>query len=325
MFDPDLVVFDVSDIWKAREGLRGSILRTPLLHSPAISQRVGCEIHLKMECWQVAGCFKVRGAMNLVSTLDEADKARGLVTCSSGNHGTALAYAASVNGQARTRVFLPSDADPNKVRKLQLFGAEAVLHGSNFIEALHEALRYAKQTDAIYAHSHSYPLIIAGQGTIGLEIVEDLPDVDMVLVPVGGGGLISGIATAVKSALPDAEIIGVEAAAAPGAYLSFQDGFCHETVDIRPSLADGLLGSLTPLTWRIARVLVSEVVLVEEEEIAEAMRVFQEDEQLMVEGSAAVGLAAILSGKVLVANKKVGLVLTGRNIDATKYNGVMRG
>ena len=313
-------IFRPTDIWIARSRLKGLTLCTPLLHSSTLSRRTGCQIFLKMECWQLYGCFKVRGAINMVSSLSSKERGLGLVTCSSGNHGTALAYAASIFGRPHTKVFLPEEADPKKVDKIKALGAEAVLHGIDFLETLREAQQYAKESGGIYVHSHSHPLIIAGQGTIGLEIIEELPDVQTILVPIGGGGLISGIAVAVKSVVPEVRIIGVEAAAAPGAYLSFRDGFCHEKVDIHPSIADGLLGTLTPLTWEISHNLVEAVKLVEEDEIIQAMRVFQQDEQLMIEGSASVGLAAILSGKVDIHGQKVVLILTGRNIDAGKYN-----
>jgi threonine dehydratase len=153
-----------------------------------------------------------------------------------------------------------------------------------------------------------------------LEIIEDLPDVQTILVPIGGGGLVSGIATVVMPANSDVRIVGVEPTAAPGAYLSFRDGYCHEKIQLTPSVADGLVGTLTLLTWEISKDLVADVKLVEEEEIIHAMQVFQQDEQLMVEGAAAVGLAAILSGKIDVKNRKVVLLITGRNIDADKYN-----
>jgi len=312
--------FGPVDIWSARARLKNLVLRTPLLFSSALSRRTDCEIFLKMECWQLCGCFKVRGAINMVSALSEDERNRGLVTCSSGNHGTALAYAASLFGHPPTKIFLPMYADPNKVSKLKALGAKAVLRGDTFLETLDEAQQYAIDSGATYVHSHSHPLVIAGQGTIGLEIIEDLPDVETIIVPIGGGGLISGIATAVKSAAPEVRVIGVEPIAAPGAYLSFRDGHCHERIDIQPSVADGLLGTLTPLTWEISRNLVEGVKLVEEDEIIQAMRLFQQDEQLMVEGAAAVGLAAILSGKVEVQGQKVVLVLTGRNINADRYN-----
>jgi threonine dehydratase len=153
--------------------------------------------------------------------------------------------------------------------------------------------------------------------------MEDLPDADAVVVPVGGGGLISGIATAVKALAPSVQIFGVEAAAAPGAYLSFKDGYCHETVEIKPSVADGLMGTLTPLTFEISHPLVESIQVVAETEIIQAMKVLQQDEQLMVEGSAAVGIAALLSGELQLHGKRVVVVLTGRNINAGQFNKLM--
>lgn len=318
--DSQAEVFDPVEIWTARARLKGQILRTPLLFSSELSRKAGCQIHLKMECWQLCGCFKVRGAINRIAALTESERQRGLITCSSGNHGIALAYAASAFGHPPTKIFLPTDADPNKVDKLRALGAEAVLYGDNFLETLERVQQYADDAGGIYVHSHSHPLIIAGQGTIGLEIMEDLPDVETIVVPIGGGGLVSGIASAVKSCASGVRIVGVEPTAAPGAYVSFRDGYCHERIDLRPSVADGLLGTLTPLTWEISRDLVEGVSLVEEDEIIQAMRVFQQEEQLMVEGAAAVGLAAILSGKVDVEGERAVLILTGRNIDADRYN-----
>jgi threonine dehydratase len=205
--------FRPAEVWIARARLKNLILRTPLLFSPALSRRTGCQIYLKMECWQLCGCFKVRGAINMVSALTDDERSRGLVTCSSGNHGTALAYAASLFGRPPTKVFLPTYADPNKVGKLKSLGAEPVLYGETFLETLDEAQQYAKDSGGIYVHSHSHPLIIAGQGTIGLEIMEDLPDVQTVLVPIGGGGLISGIATAVKSSAAQVRVSSCRLAA----------------------------------------------------------------------------------------------------------------
>ena len=313
-------IFSMKDIYAARKRLGNLVLRTPLLHSPALSRVTGGEIYLKMECWQLTGSFKVRGALNMVSALTEEKKKRGLVTASSGNHGTALAYAAYISGETPAKVFLPKSADPRKIEKIRRFGAEAILFGDNYLEALDEAQRYSDEVGGTYVHSHSHPLIIAGQGTLGLEIMEDLPDVDIVVVQIGGGGLVSGVSTAVKSVSEGVRLIGVEASAAPGAYLSLRDGWCHERVDIKPSIADGLMGTFTQLTYGISKRYLESVKLVEEDEIVDALRVLQREEQLMVEGSSAAGLAAVLAGKVDVENQKVALILTGRNIDADRYN-----
>jgi len=315
-----LAVPQPPDVWTALRRVKPYIERTPLLYSPALSKRAGADLFLKMECWQRCGCFKVRGAVNRVATLNEEEKGRGLVTCSSGNHGLALSYAASLFGRPPTRVFVPVGAEPAKLGKIRMYGGEVIPFGRDYLETLDQALSFAEERGSVFVHSHDHPLIIAGQGTLGLEIMEDLPDVESVIVPVGGGGLISGVSLAIKSANPDVRIIGVEPAAAPGAYRSFRDGYCHERVEIRPSVADGLLGTLTPLTFQVAHRYVEGIALVEEEEIFHAMRVFEEEEQLIVEGSAAVGLAAILNEWIDVRGQKTVLVLTGRNISAAQYH-----
>lgn len=308
------------DIRMALARVKPHIQKTPLLHSPALSRRTGAEIFLKMECWQLGGCFKVRGAINMVLALSQGQRSRGLVTCSSGNHGLALSYATSLFGLRPAKVFVPLGAQPAKLKKIEMYGGEIISYGSHYLETLERALTYAEESGECFVHSHDHPLIIAGQGTIGLEIFEDLPDAECIIVPVGGGGLISGIALAAKSANSRIRLIGVEPTAAPGAYLSFRDGYCHEQIDLKPSIADGLLGTLTPLTFTISNRCVEKIVLVEEEEIYQAIRIFEEDEQLIVEGAAAVSLAAILNRKIDVSGLKVVLVITGRNISAAQYN-----
>jgi len=315
----DECLFSLTDIWQARRRLQPHILRTPLLLSHSLSQLTGCQIYLKMECWQLCGCFKVRGAINMVASLSNRERRSGLVTCSSGNHGVALSFAARLFGQTPTKVFVPENAERTKTKKISLFGAEVVYYGNDFLNTLEYATNYAKEHAAVFVHSHSHPLVIAGQGTIGLEIIEDLPDVEVVIVPVGGGGLIAGIVTALKSARKRIQVIGVEPSAAPGAYISFRDGYCHEKIPLRTSIADGLMGTLTPLTFALTYRLVDEIALVEDQEIIEAMRVFWEEEQLMIEGSAAVGLAAVLAGKLNIKKQKTVLVLTGRNINWDRY------
>jgi len=322
-FSPASRPLGLGDIWQARHRIHGRVWRTPLVYSQALSERTGCQVYLKMECWQVCGCFKVRGAVNMVTALTPQERERGLVAASSGNHGIALAYAASLFPGTRATVFLPEGADPAKVRKIRAFGAETRFHGKDYLAALAEAKRVQEAEGRVFVHSHAHPLIMAGQGTIGLEIMEDLPDADAILVPVGGGGLISGIALAAKSLSERVKVIAVEPSAAPGAYLSFQEGRPCEQIDLRPTLADGLSGGFAPLAWEVSRDLIHEAVLVEDEEIAHAMRVFQEAEQLMVEGAASVGLAALLYGKVNLRGEKVVLVLTSRNIDAARYNRVV--
>jgi threonine dehydratase len=296
-----------------------------------LSERLGAPVYLKMECWQRCGCFKVRGALSAASALSEAERARGLVTCSSGNHGLALAWAAGLVGRPPTTVFVPETAQEAKVRLIRRFGGKVVPRGRDFLEAFDAAQDYTARSGGTFVHSHDDPLVIAGQGTIGLEILEDLPEVGAVVVPVGGGGLISGIVTALSRPSPPGvhrpgsetarhpRVIGVESAAAPGAWLSFQDRRCREKIELKPSIADGLSGTLSPRTFALTYGRVEAIHLVEDLEIRRAMRVLLEEEQLVVEPSAAVGLAAVLSGKLQLAGGPAVLVLTGRNIEARQY------
>jgi threonine dehydratase len=312
--------FTITEIWKARSRIKPFVLRTPLIYSDALSIRLGCSIYLKMECWQKCGCFKVRGAINKIASLSENERKSGLVTASSGNHAIATAYAAGLFGALPTTVFMPERADPTKVEKVKAYGVNLVLNGQDYFEAYDKAHDYCRQAEATYIHSHDDPQVIAGQGTVGLEIMEDLPDVDAVMIPIGGGGLISGVSSAVKMVSPSTRIIGVEPAAAPSAFMSLRDGKCYDRIELKPSIADGLLGGIGQLTFEIMRQLVEQVVVLEEDEIGRGVAAYQKKEQLMVEAASAVGLAALLSGKVNLKGKKVVLVITSRNIDSSKFN-----
>ena len=311
--------FNREMIQAARRRIEPHVLRTPLLHSPSLSLLCGCYVYLKMECWQTCGCFKIRGATNFLKQHQEAVQKYGVVTASSGNHALGVAYAAAKMQVREIGIFLPENADPSKVEKIRQCGIEPVLEGESFFETLDIAQAYTQKTGACYLHSNADPLVIAGQGTIGLEILEDLPDVDAVIVPVGGGGLISGIAAAIKAESARVAIIGAEPEASPGAYQSLQKGEPCERIATKPSVADGLAGGLSPLPFEIAQHLIEQVVLAAEDEIIAAMKAFLSEEQLVIEGAASVGLALLLAGKIKRRNQKVVLVVTGRNIDSGKF------
>ncbi len=313
-------VFDPSEIWSARNRIKQYIHRTPLFFSGSLSKLTGSMIYIKPECWQKCGCFKVRGAISHISSLTEEEKNRGLVTASSGNHALAVAYASTLFGKPPTRIYVPENTDPAKVKKIMQWGPDLVYHGDSFFDAYKEARRYTEENDATFVHSHGDIRVIAGQGTIGLEVMEDLPEVNAIIVPIGGGGLISGISVAAKTISDSVRIIGVEPSAAPGAYTSLRDGVAHEEIEIGESIADGLLGGFGSLPFQICSKTVDETHLVDDSEIIEAMRTFQREEQLMVEAASSVGLAALMTGKAQVEGEKVVLVVTSRNIDATKYN-----
>lgn len=311
--------FDTHMIHAARENLRSHVLKTPLVHSQTLSRLCGCRVYLKMECWQTCGCFKIRGVTNFLITREKEVHERGVVTASSGNHALALAYKASKMGIKKVKIFLPEKADPAKVEKIRLLNVEPVCEGENFFAAFDSAQAYARRTGACYVHSHADPLVIAGQGTIGLEILEDLPEVDSIVVPVGGGGLIAGIAAAVKTTAGDVKIFGAEPEASPGAYLSLQQGKPCERIDLKPSVADGLSGGFSPLPFSIAATRIERVVLAAEREIVAAMHAFFSAEQLVIEGAASVGLAVLLSQKLGLSGQNVVLVVTGRNINSQQF------
>ena len=311
--------FDTHMIHAAKKNLRPHVLKTPLVKSPTLSRLCRCHVYLKMECWQTCGCFKIRGVTSFLTTRAKEVHERGVVAASSGNHALALAYMASKMGVKNVKIFLPEKADPAKVEKIRLYNVEPVQEGENFFEAFDNAQEYAHQTGACYVHSHADPLVIAGQGTIGFEILEDLPEVDSIVVPIGGGGLIAGIASAVKANAAAVQIIGAEPEASPGAFLSLQQQKPCERIDLKPSVADGLSGGFSPLPFRIASTRIERVVLAAENEIIAAMRAFFSTEQLVIEGAASVGLAVLLSQKLDLSGQKVVLVVTGRNINSQQF------
>ncbi|MBC8449812.1 MAG: pyridoxal-phosphate dependent enzyme, partial [Chloroflexi bacterium] len=212
------------DILTAQRKIGGLIARTPLEYSFLLSQRAGCQVYLKLENWQKTGSFKVRGAINKVASLTEEEKARGLVTASAGNHALGVAYAARALGNVPTTLFVPVNIPASKLKKLEEFECDVRLSGNSYDEAHHAAEDFEQLHGATYIHAYDDPLTIAGQGTVGLEIMEDLPEAEAILVPVGGGGLIAGIALAAKAINPHVQIIGVQPEASPAAYLSLRDG-----------------------------------------------------------------------------------------------------
>ncbi|MFQ5813985.1 MAG: threonine/serine dehydratase [Anaerolineae bacterium] len=305
------------DILAAQRKLSGLIARTPLGYSFLLSQQAGCEVYLKLENWQKTGSFKVRGAINKVASLTGEEKAKGLVTASAGNHALGVAYAAQAWGNVPTTVFMPVNAPASKLKKLEEFECDVFLSGNSYDEAHHFAEDFERVHGATYVHAYDDPLTMAGQGTVGLEIMEDLPEAEAILVPVGGGGLIAGIALAAKAINPQVRVIGVQPEASPAAYLSLRDGRPYEEYDAAPTIADGLAGGFGRLPFEIAGDLIDEIVLVSEEETRAAVFTLLELAQLVVEGAGAVGIAALLAGKVNLAGRKVVAVLSGANIDAT--------
>lgn len=307
----------IADIRAAQEAIHGPVLRTPMLSSNTLGRRTGYTVFLKAENLQKTGSFKTRGALNKVRHLSPEAKERGLIAVSAGNHAQAVAYAATAAGVAST-VVMPEAAPIAKVEASRTYGAEIILHGS-FFDAFERCEVIRRDRDLVFVHPFDDEHIIAGQGTVGLEIVEDFPDVDAVLVCVGGGGLIAGIATAVKSLRPATRVIGVEPVGAACLTAGLEAGRPVQLERVR-TIADGLA---TPSTGEVVlehvNRYVDDVVLVTDEEMIEAIRFLLERVKLLAEPAGAAAVAALLAGKIdLPAGARVAVTISGGNMDLGK-------
>lgn len=294
--------------------LAGIIHRTPVDYSRTFSELTGSNVYFKTENLQKTGSFKIRGAYYKISRLTGRQRECGVVTASAGNHAQGVAYAAARAGIGAT-VVMPVTAPISKVEATREYGAKVVLAGSGYDEAYSRALAVQAETGATFIHGFDDPDVIAGQGTVGLEILEQLPQVDAVVVPVGGGGLLAGTALAVKSRKPDVRVVGVQSAGAPAMYMSCRRGRWQESGPAR-TLADGIAVCRPgKLTFELINRYVDEVVTVDDEEIARAITMLLERSKLVVEGAGAAGLAALMQGCVSLPGAHVAVVLSGGNID----------
>lgn len=303
------------DLFMARQRLRGHVLHTPLQHSPSLSRVTGGAVHLKLECRQTTGSFKLRGATNALLSLAATARTRGVVAVSTGNHGRALAYAAKRLG-VRAVICMSRLVPANKVDAIRALGAEVHITGVSQDEAEQEVVRLVNEAGLTFVPPFDHPDVIAGQGTVGLELLDDLPGVDTVLVPLSGGGLLAGTALALKSASATIRVIGVTMERGCAMHTSLRAGKPVQVEELE-TLADSLGGGIglgNHYTFRMAQTLVDETVLVTEDEIATAIRHAYREEQVVVEGAGAVGIAALLSGRV-VAPGTTAVLLSGANID----------
>jgi threonine dehydratase len=301
-------------IQEAADRLKKRVRRTELIYSHHFSEKLDCPVYFKCENLQRTGSFKIRGALNFMTAQPREKLTNGVITASAGNHAQGVAFSADLLGVKAT-VYMPESTPPQKVFATRDYGAEVVLTGRNFDEAYAAAVKAGKESGALFVHPFDDPLVMAGQGTIGLEVLHELPDLATILVPIGGGGLISGIVSAVKETHPRVRVIGVEAAAAPSMHYSLKKGKIVEA-PLTISLADGIaVKKVGRNTFPIVRDLVDEVVLVQEEEIAQAIVALLERTKLLVEGAGAVALAALLNGKIGKPAGKTVCLLSGGNID----------
>ncbi|NKE35423.1 threonine ammonia-lyase [Natronococcus sp. JC468] len=319
-------MLQLSDILEAKERVRDTSRWTPLQYSHTYSSITGADVHLKLENSQRTGAFKIRGATNRIATLSPAEQEAGVVTASAGNHAQGVALAATRAG-VDAKIVMPEHAPISKVKATRNYGAEVVLEGVDYSEAAERAHELEREEDRTYLHAFDDEDVMAGQGTIGLEILEDCPDLDTVVVPIGGGGLVSGIATAVKERNPDARVIGVQAEGASSAAPSLEKGE-RVTIEGVETIADGIATrSLGEHTFPIVREYVDEVVTVSDPEIAVATIYLLERSKTVVEGAGAVPLAALLFDRFdYEPDETIVPVLSGGNIDLnTLSNVIVRG
>lgn len=308
---------ELETIYRAHERIKDTVVETPFAFAPRLSEECGCEIYLKKENLQVTGAFKIRGAYNKIASLSDAERSCGVIAASAGNHAQGVAMAAQIFG-IKALIVMPESTPLTKINGVRYYGAEVILAGSNYDEAYAYAATYGREHNMVFVHPFADDAVMAGQGTIALEMLEANPDLDAVIVPVGGGGLISGIASAIKSLRPDIRVIGVSAAGAPAMKESFEAGRPIDSLAVR-TIADGIaVRDTSEITLAHILSAVDQIVTVDDEEIANAILFLLERQKLVVEGAGAAGVAALLHNKLPeLRNKKVGVVLSGGNMDVT--------
>ena len=308
----------LKDIMAASERLAKYVKHTPILRAEKLDETLGCEVYFKPECLQKTGSFKIRGATNKILTLTEEERDKGIIASSSGNHAQGVAFAAKLLGIKAT-IVLPTNAPQVKVDNTRALGAEVVQYGFGSIERYKKLYEIVAEKGYTVVHSFNDPALIAGQGTVGYEIMQDLKDVDTVVVPLGGGGVLAGVAVAVKEMNPSVRVVGVEPERIPRYSESRKAGKPVE-VELKDTVADGLMITTTGTnTYPIIEEYVDEVIPVADEYIVRALNEIVFKGKVLVEPSAAIGVAAVLSGALKVKkDEKVCFVLTGGNIDPGK-------
>ncbi len=300
------------DVFRARQTIAPYVGRTPLLYSTALSQALDAEVYLKHEEHLPLGAFKARGGINLLANMSESERAMGLITASSGNHGQSIASACRMFG-ARALIGLPMDANPNKVASMEALGAELIFHGANFDEARVYCEQLAVAKGYRYVHPVNEPALIAGVGTATLEVIEDLPDVDVLMLPIGGGSGVAGACVVAKSMSPDIKVVAVQSENAPAAFLSWQQGQL-----VQAPMQTWVEGTATAVGYelpqQIMRHRLDEFVLVSDDDIRRAVAMLVEKAHTLAEGAGATALAGAVRRPDLIQGKKVAITVSGGNI-----------
>ena len=310
-------MLDLNSIKEAQERLNGVIHHTSFSYAPILSEMSGYEVYLKKENLQRTGAFKLRGAFNKIASLIEAGKKGGVVAASAGNHAQGVAFSAKHFGIEAT-IVMPDSTPLNKIQGVKEFGANVILHGANYDEAYAYAMEYTQKNKLEFVHPFTDDEVMSGQGTVAVEMLEVVPDLDAIVVPVGGGGLIAGMGVATNALSPKTKVIGIASEGAPAMKNSYDTKEAHGTKSVR-TIADGIaVRDASPITLKHILKEVDDLELVCEDEIAAAILFLLEKQKLLVEGAGAVGVAALLHNKInLKKGSKVGIVLSGGNIDVT--------
>jgi len=313
----------LEDIKRANEILNGKVLRTPLVYSPYFSKQIKGEVYLKLENLQKTGSFKLRGATHKVMTYLDQIGPRGVVAASAGNHAQGVAHAAN-QAKIQATIVMPEWASITKQEATRAYGGTVIIEGHNIGESIQKAMQLV-ETGMTFIHPFDDPEIVAGQGTVALEIFDELPDPDLIVVPVGGGGLIAGVAAAAEGIRPKTRIIGVQAAACPSAYRSCEAGAVVQ-VEAKNTIADGIMVKQPgELTFQIIQERVDEIILAEEEQIANAILTLLEHKRILAEGAGAVPIAALLSPSMSIPKGgKVVLIISGGNVDSSLLDRILR-
>lgn len=303
-----------SDVLSARERIHKYVYSTPLDYSMYLSNK-NMNIYLKLECQQKLKGFKIRGAFSKLLSLTQEEKKRGVIAVSSGNHGAGISYASKVLGGISSKIYVPNTIPESKLDKIRYYGAQIVKNGANYDEAHAIALEALEREKLIFIDPCSDVEVIAGQSSIAMEILEDNPDIDIIIAPIGGGGLITGLAVAAKHLKPSIKIIGVQTKACPAMVQSLKDKVCYTDYPSEESICDALIGGVGEIPYKMAHKLIDDILLVDEEMIKEAILFLMTKEKVIAEPAGAIGVGVIMNKPKLFENKNTAIVISGGNLD----------
>lgn len=314
-------MIDLQAIQTAAAAIQPYIDYTPLRPSFYFSEVSGFDVYMKLECWQPTGSFKVRGALNLIHSFSPRERLQGVVAWSAGNHALGVAYASRIFEIPAT-IFVPRKIPQSKLHKLKYFPVELVTADS-YEDCEREGRLFAQKEGALIVHPYDDWRTVAGQGTVGIELCRTMPELDAIVVPVGGGGLISGIAIAAKTMDPDIKIIAVQSAASPSLKKSLEDHYCYEEFPVKHMIAEGIEGGIGKIVFELAPKFIDEIILIEQETMLETVRSLLENEQIVAETSAVVSLAALEKIECVPRGSRVAAVLTGGNLDMSLLTDIL--